>query len=241
MEESLPPPLLGCLICHTENSLTLLPSRRILGFGTEFPLLTCSNCGAVAVLDWNQARTEEWRIRYRKVPHAFPYVYAHLRFARVGWLGADEALDVSTEVFIQRQRLQQVKHGDLAWLKPSRLSPPPPLMSADEIVYLALKPASYCETGGRALFFRSRSEVILDSGIFYVTNLKVHLLGQRRDRSHRLSEVQRVEYKEDQWFVHVGVGGRPHYYQGFGQVGGLDAELIVAVVEVLCSAETNEG
>jgi hypothetical protein len=224
---TLPPPLIGCLVCHVEGELTLSESRRFPGVASH-PIVTCDHCGSVALLDYDENKPDDWRIRYRKIPTDYPY--AAWRLGRAGWLDADAALDLSTEVFVQRQRLQQTLGGDLAWLKPSRLTPPPPLMTADETVYLSLKPVSYCETSARRLPLLGNSDIILDSGTLYVTDSKIHLLGQRRDRSQRLSEVRHVDYEGDVWRLHV---APPHYYKGFGQVGALDAELVTAIVQAL--------
>jgi hypothetical protein len=129
--------------------------------------------------------------------------------------------------------MQQVMDGDLGWLKPGRLSPPPPLMSAKEVVYLALKPVTYYETGTSRIPWFGRRDAELDTGTMYATDSKLHLLGQRRDRSHRLTEVQDVQYKGGVWTVQTAAGEKPHHYQGRALSGSLDAELITAVIDLL--------
>jgi len=54
---------------------------------------------------------------------AFYYVMLYL--GRAGWLSADQALKASRNGFVQRQRVQQVQGGDLEWLHPMPLDPPP--------------------------------------------------------------------------------------------------------------------
>lgn len=211
--------------------MSLVDGRKLPGLPAGSPILTCEACGAVAAFDYRERRPEEWQIRYRRIPPEYPF--AALRLGRAGWLDADSALDISTEIFVQRQRLQQVGAGDLAWLKPSRLTPPPPLMTADETVYLCLKPASYCESAGRRFSLLGSNEILLDSGTLYVTDSKIHLLGQRRDRSQRLSEIRELSYSGDIWTLHIAA---PHFYKGYGQANGPDAELIVAIIQALITS-----
>lgn len=239
MSEQLPPPLIGCLFCHTEGQMTQSEGRRVMGFGGDFPVITCQHCGAVAWLDWDGQDTEHWRIRYRKVPTDLPYNYAALRFEKAGWVEENDALDISTEIYIHNQRLAQVKAGEIAWLKPTQLHPPPPLMGADEKVYLSLKPASYCETRPASLLNRSIVGAVLDTGTLYVTDSKIHLLGQRRDRSHRLREVSGVSYDDKLWYIHFKDGERGYHYQGFGQDTLFDTEMIAGIIETLLRAPTS--
>ena len=231
MDATAPAPLLGCLICHAENTLTLTESRPLLPIGGKYPLLVCGNCQSTAQFD--AMPDETWRIRYRKISKDIIYNFARYQFGRRGWLESDEALELSTDVYVQRQRMNQVMEGDLSWLKPGRLSPPPPLMSAREVVYLALKPVTYFETGTSRIPAFGRRDVELDTGTLYATDSKLHLLGQRRDRSHRLTEVRDVQYKGGMWTVHTAAGEQPHHYQGRALSGSLDAELIAAVIDLL--------
>jgi hypothetical protein len=160
--------------------------------------------------------------------------------AKAGWLDSDEALDTSTEIYVQRQRLQQSENGDLAWLKPSRLSPPPPLMRPDETVYLTLKPAVYGEASPppkvKLPFGLGQPQMrVLDSGTCYITDSKIHLLGQQRDRSNRLSEISHLDYQGGEWFIQVTVGDQPYQYQGMNLSATVDAEVIIAIIRRLAS------
>jgi hypothetical protein len=232
MTEQLLPPLVGCLVCHSEGTTSLLEGRRILGFGSEFPLLECTRCQSTALLDWAEDRPEYWRIKYRKIPSQ--YSFAVQGFGHE-WLESEQALEISTQVYIHRKRLDQTHSGDLSWLKPTRLMPPPPLMSPIEWVYLEIPSISYCETRQTGLLSRNKDANILDTGKFYVTDSKIHLLGQRRDRSHRLTDIQRLEFAGQSWYVHID-GESPHHYHGYSQDGILDAELIIAVITTLKSS-----
>ena len=230
MTDQLPPPLVGCLICHTEGTTSLLEGRRFLSFGSDAPILDCTHCQSSAFFDWNEEQPEYWRIKYRKIPP--PYLYAWSLFNGAGWVESEQALELSTQVYVQRKRLEQTRNGDLSWLKPTRLSPPPPLMSPIEWVYLEFLSITYNETKQTGLLSRTPNASILDTGRFYVTDGKIHLLGQRRDRSHRLSDVRAVEFHNQAWYVHI-AGEKPHHYQGYAQDGILDAELITAIITTL--------
>lgn len=232
-EKPLPPPLEGCLVCHTEGSVALEEGRSLPIVGTLMPTLNCDSCGSVAKFRWDGESVSRWAIRYQKILSEFPYTGANRRLLGKGWLSADDAISISSEIYIHRQRLQQIADHDLSWIKPSRLNPPPPLMTPDELIYLSLKPASYCETGNRRMAFMSDDGVVLDTGILYVTDSKIHLLGQRRDRSQRLSEITDLEFRDDQWFIHVDMDDQRHHYRGLGQGGILDAQIIVAIIGVL--------
>jgi hypothetical protein len=188
----------------------------------------------VATLDW-QAGQSDWRIRYQSISPDSLYHHARLRFGQTGWLASDEALDLSTAVYVHRQRLFQVTTGDLTWLKPRRLDPPPPLMKADEEVYLTLKATTFGELiPSRLPTLLADKVTSLDTGTFYLTDQKIHLLGQRRDRSHRLSEIRQASFKGDLWRVELsGVGQDNHLYQGMGLADPLDAQLIVAIIQQL--------
>lgn len=230
MTDQSPPPLVGCLICHTEGTTSLLEGRRFLSFGSDSPILECSNCQSSAFLDWNEERPDYWRIKYRKIQP--PNYHAALVFINAGWIEAEQALEFSTEIYVHRKRLEQTREGDLSWLKPHRLSPPPPLMSPIEWVYLEIPSITYNETKQTGLLSRIPNANLLDTGKFYVTDTKIHLLGQRRDRSHRLSDIRSVEFHGQAWYVHL-QGEKPHHYHGYAPIGLMDAELTTAVITAL--------
>jgi hypothetical protein len=233
--DSQPVPLRGCLYCHAEGTTTLGEIRRRFGLGAPTPTLTCSSCGAVADFEIGNGSPDSWRIRYRSVNKAARFYYAMVHLGRGSWLDAETALHESLIGFVQRHRLQQTQHGDLLWLRPAPLAPAPPLMSPDEIVYVTLNPASLKQNsrGARSPAGRPSGrtdDTVQDSGRLYLTDHKLHLLGHRRDWSHKLTDIARVEYTDQHWRVYLGGG---QYYQGENLPNQLDAQLFCAVVKAL--------
>ncbi len=227
------PPLQGCLCCHQEDGMVLSESRKILGMGSDYPVLKCSFCGSVALLDVNSGAEDNWRIRYRRVNPAPEFYYVALHFGAAGWLRARDALTISTNGFVQRERLQQVARGDLRWLKPAPLNPPPPLMDSREMVYLSLRGVTFQETPPSGLFARPDGGAVLDSGKFYVTGQKLHLLGQRRDWTHPLGAVAAVDYDDRAWVIVIDDAGESQQYRGLNSSDQYDAQLVAAVVGAL--------
>jgi hypothetical protein len=227
----IPAPLQGCLYCHTEGSITLTEGRRILGFGSGLPTLACSSCGSVALFEAGPD-PDTWRIRYKSVNKAPRFYYVMLYLGRAGWLTAEQALDVSRNGYVQRQRIQQTQRGDLMWLHPAPLDPPPPLMSPDENVYLTVHPVTFQQAMRAGSMLAQGEENVLDSGRFYVTDRKLHLLGHRRDWSHKLTDIQRVEHNDQYWRVYVGESEQ--HYQGANVLEQIDAQLFTTIVKMLC-------
>jgi hypothetical protein len=227
----IPAPLQGCLYCHTEGSITLIEGRKILGLGSGLPTLTCSSCGSVALFEPSEDN-ETWRIRYKSVNKSPRFYYVMLYLGRSGWLTAEEAIEYSRKGFVQRQRVQQAQRGDFSWLHPTPLDPPPPLMSHDERVYLTVNPVTFQQAMRAGSVLAQGEENVLDSGRFYVTDRKLHLLGHRRDWSHKLSDVQRVEHNDQYWRVYVGESEQ--HYQGANLPDQIDAQLFTTVVKMLC-------
>lgn len=232
---SVPIPLQGCLYCHAEGTTTPGESRKLFGLGTAEPIITCSSCGAVAQFEASD-NVDGWRIRYRDVNAAARFYYVKLHLGQAGWLDANLALTESRRGFIQRLRVQQTQSGDLHWLRPAPLSPAPPLMSPDEQVYLMLNPASVQNStraiakGARTFNLRAEGSP-QDTGRLYVTDRKIHLLGHRRDWSHKLSDVQYVDYNDQHWRIYVSDGSQ--FYQGENLPNQLDAQLFATVVKAL--------
>lgn len=227
------PPLLGCLYCHAEGTTSLTPGRKFLGFGSIFPVLKCSHCGSLALLDVSPTMPEQWRIRYRRINQSSRYYYVATRLGKVGWLSAHTALSISTDGFVQRKRVQQAKVGDLSWLPDVTLNPPPPFIARDEIVYLVVKAVTYQQSPPHNLITRAEQGAILDSGKLFVTDKNLHLLGQRRDWSHSLAQVHHISYDEQSWTVYLRESGQLPQYRGMNLNDQFDAQLISAVVEAL--------
>ncbi|MHB8629133.1 MAG: hypothetical protein ACYDBJ_21190 [Aggregatilineales bacterium] len=226
---TVPAPLRGCLYCHTEGATALGEGRKVLGLGGG-TVLTCQHCGAVAQFEPGE-KADQWRIRYRSVNHSARYYYVWLHLGQAGWLDAQTALEESRRGFVQRIRLQQLQRGDLAWLHPAPLASPPSLMSPNEVVYAMLNPASLHQGSKNGRSLSRGDSPMQDAGRFYLTDRKLHLLGHRRDWSHKLVEVQRVDNNDRYWRAYIGANSQ--YYQGENLPGQLDAQLFAAIIRAL--------
>jgi hypothetical protein len=229
-EVEIPAPLQGCLYCHTEGTIALSDGRKILGLGSGLPTLTCRNCGSVAQFEPGPG-VDIWRIRYKSFNKAARFYYVMLYLGKAGWLTAEEALTVSRNGYVQRQRIQQVQRGDFTWLSPGPLDPPPPLMTHDENVYLTVNSVTFQQAMRAGSVLAHGEENVLDSGRFYLTDRKLHLLGHRRDWSHKLTDIQRVEHTDSYWRVYV--GDSEQHYQGTNLPDQMDAQLLTTIVKML--------
>jgi hypothetical protein len=227
------PPLEGCLYCHSSQTTTVEPGRKVLGLGGQYPVLRCSQCGALAWLDYDPHQNDTWRICYRRVNRAVRYYYVALHLGKAGWLSAQEALDISTDGYVQRVRVQQAQQGQLDWLQPAPLQPPPPLMAISEIVYLSLRGVALFNAVPVGVLARPNEKDLLDTGMFYVTDQKLHLLGQRRDWSHRLNEMVRVQYDDKSWTIILNAPNQLQQYRGIITAGQFDPQLVSAVINTL--------
>ncbi len=231
--QGLIPPLQGCLYCHAEGTTVLSEPRKFLGFGNDYPVLKCRRCESTALLDYTPADSLSWRIHYKHVNTAPRYYYVALHLGQAGWLTAEDVLEISTNGFVQRRRVQQTRAGDLDWLRPAPLHPPPPLMHPGENVYLTLRGVTLQEAPPSGFLARTESGAILDSGKFYVTGNSLHLLGQRRDWSYPLEDVTHVDYDEQGWTVVFRTADRLLQFRGMNIPDQLDAQLIATVIEIL--------
>ncbi len=231
--QELIPPLQGCLYCHAEGTTELHEPRKIFGFGNDYPLLKCRRCESTALLDYTPAEPSAWRILYKHVNTTPRYYYVALHLGRAGWLTAEDALEISTNGFVQRRRVQQARAGDLSWLRPSPLHPPPPLMHPAEVVYLTLRGVTLQEVPPSGFLVHAESGAVLDSGKFYVTGRRLHLLGQRRDWSHALDEIEHVDYDEEGWTLIFRTSDRLLQYRGMNIPEQFDAQLVATVIEAL--------
>src|SRR2546423_3478379 len=114
----IPAPLQGCLYCHTEGTVTLSEGRKVLGFGSGVPTITCSNCGSVAFFEAG-TNPDDWRIRYKSVNKSPRFYYVMLYPRRAGWLSAEEAVTPSRNGFVPRPRVPEVQRGEFSWLPPA--------------------------------------------------------------------------------------------------------------------------
>jgi hypothetical protein len=231
--KDLPAPLLGCLYCHAEGTITEIEPRRLPGNSSDYPTLVCSQCHSAALFDERQAENT-WRIRYRRVNRHEKYYFAALQFENTGWTYADDALETSTTIYIQRQRVHQALQGDLSWLRPVQLSPSPPPIMTSELVYLQFKHALLCteDTPRRPGPSESPNDV-LDSGAFYVTDQNVHLVGRDRDWSYALARIRDVEFSKKGWKVHLDTKETKRFFQAENHAEEMDAQLATAVIKTL--------
>ena len=204
--------------------------RKILGLGSGLPTLTCKQCGSVAIFDPGTTGND-WRVRYKRVNRADRYYYCMVFLGEGGWLEAEQALVISRRGYIQRVRMAQVEQGDLSWLKPSRLESPPPLMSPEEQVYVTLSPVMLQQMTRGGTLLAQDDGTVLDSGTFYLTDRKIHMLGQRRDWSHKFADIRNIEYTDHYWRVHVGAAHQ--FYQGMNHPEHMDAQLFCMILKHL--------
>lgn len=231
--QELAAPLLGCLYCHAEGTITQVEARKVFGLGHEFPSITCSNCRSTAFFDQN-LQNGTWRIRFRKYNRDELYYYAALRLGKGGWIKDDDALKLSTAIYIQRQRVGQAQSGDLSWLRPERLSPPPSLMSPNELVYLSNRKVDFRQLGQSSNQGSQKTEKgILDTGQFYVTDVKIHLLGRSRDWSYDLSQIRKADFTDKAWKIFINTKDAVQYFQGDFDTNEIDPQLTAAVVNTL--------
>ncbi len=228
--DQLPAPLLGCLFCHAEGTIIQSEGRRFFGIGEALPTLTCNNCGCVAVLEVGNT-SEDWRIRYRKYSREREYHFATQHLGKGGWLEAEDALELSRLAYIQRHRVQQARQGDLSWLKPVELAPPPPIVNPDETIFLHFRYATLRQ--GQGTRFIRQDDNIIDSGAFYVTGENIHLLGQKRNWSHPLSNIRKVDFNGDAWLIYLQNEEIEEYFRGDSEPEIMDAQLIAAIVQAL--------
>lgn len=227
------PPLEGCLYCHSEASISLLEPRKFLGLGGSYPVIRCGHCGTTALLDLNADDPEAWRVKYRRVNQAPEYYYVARYLGKAGWLSAQKALTISTDGFVQRKRVKQAQQGELSWLGGGTINPPPPLMGADERVFLSIRAVTYQHAPPSGVFVRQDQGDVLDSGKLYVTDRKIHLLGQRRDWSHSLADVHDVAYDKNAWLVLVDSSGDLRQFRGVISRDQIDPQLVAVVIEAL--------
>jgi len=227
-----PAPLRGCLYCHTEGTTSLVATRRLLGLGADLPTVRCEHCQSLALLDYSPDDPDNWRIRYRRANDAPAYYYVALHLGSGAWLSAAEALAASTNGYVQRQRVQQTRAGNLAWLHPAPLDPAPEPLAGDELVYLALRAVTLQEAPPPGLLVQSGA--FIDSGKLWVTDRALRLAGQRRAWSFGLREVEDLSYDAKAWTLVLGDPQQPKTLKAPNQDEQYDAQLVAAVVEQLC-------
>jgi hypothetical protein len=94
-----------------------------------------------------------------------------------------------------------------------------------------VNPATFQQAMRAGSVLAPGEENVLDSGKFYVTDRKLHLLGHRRDWSHKLNDIQRIEHTDSYWRIYVGESEQ--HYQGANLPDQIDAQLFCAIVKQL--------
>lgn len=229
------PPVQGCLFCHSEGAISLEAGRARLVRSAAFPLIKCAHCGSIAELDVDPADLDHWRIRYRKISHAPRYYYTTLLFGSGAWIEGPQALQFSTQGFVQRQRVRQASEGDFSWLAPVSLDPAPPFIVQGETALLVLRAVSFIRPAPQTWLFRTGQDELLDSGKLYITDRKLHLVGQRREWSVAWADVLESEYDADTWRVRVGGDDRMRQFTGARSANEVDPQLITVTVDYLKS------
>jgi len=234
----LPPPLQGCLYCHSEGTTVLARSRKILGLGSDFPIVKCAHCDSTAYLDYQPDLPDGWRICYHRANRAPRYYYVFIHLRKAGWLSAAQALLASTNGFVQRARVAQTQAGDVSWLRPASPNPSLPLLPPAERVYLTLKGVTLQEGPPPGFLIRATAGTTLDSGKAYVTAQHLYLLGQRRDWSHPLSDIRVATYDETSWTVSL--EGNERHYRGVNVSDQFDAQLVATIIDALRGRERRD-
>lgn len=218
--DELSAPLLGCLYCHAEGTITEVSPRRLFGFGADYPQLRCSHCGAVALFDDNLL-SGEWRINYRKFSREATYYFSALNLGQQEWLSAEEALQISTKAYIQRERLQQARRGDLSWLRP-RASLPPSISPTEQLLFLNKQGVLY-----------DSQDMKVDTGVLYWTAGKLYLLGQAQQWEFDLQQVQHTDYSEHGWELYLSSSEREYLLRCDYRDDEIDPQLTTAIIETL--------
>ncbi len=227
----MPAPLLGCLYCHAEGTITQIAARKFAGLGSDFPRLICSRCQSVAWFD-EDPTTGDWRIHYRKHGRGPLYQFASVRLGTAGWLKADEALQVSTQTYIHRQRLQQAKRGDLSWLRVNQTLPPS--LPSSERVYMVFESVTLYSQQPQ-----SKVDAVVDSGAIYITGANLYLLGRDREWAYPLAQIQQTKFTDSEWQVVLGMTDIQQYFACNPQTHELDPQLAVNVLNALRQSHKN--
>ncbi|WP_119072939.1 hypothetical protein [Aggregatilinea lenta] len=201
----------------------------MLGIGGEFPILRCSRCGTTAEFDADPALPEAWHIRFRHCNSDPRYFYVALHFDKAGWLTGQQALTISTDGYIQRQRVQQAQSGDLSWLQPEQI----PEDERAGQPYLSLKGTSLREPVGTGILGLGSGSTVLDSGKLFVTGDMLYLDGQRQVWKYPFDVIKDIRYSDQAWTVTVEQGDRAVSMQGTNLPDQIDVQLIATVIEAL--------
>lgn len=217
----LAPPLIGCLVCHTEGTITEFIAQR--WWRSALPLLRCSHCGSTARFDINP--NGQWRIQYQQVNPAPHYHYAAYLLGQSRWLKEEMALEYSRDAYIQRHRLQQVEAGNIGWLTPIALNV---TVALDDVEKPLLQIAE--AKLGRRVEDNDKSTTQIDFGTLVITDRRLHLIGQERPWIYEWNAISRMGYQANTWSMDF---SDTHCIEHQADEDSIDAQLLVAVINHL--------
>lgn len=217
-------PLIGCLYCHTEGTIT----ERLPYFWnrSRFPRLVCSFCGSVAEFDLDKS-AGTWRIYYHHCNSGSVYYYAYLVFQNAGWLDEDKAIDYSTNAYIQRRRNEQVRAGQLSWLQPNLPDTRPASLMPDEHTLAVIENVTLRRTV-KAEDGTTIHDV--DTGNVFLTDRRLHVHGAQRDWSYEYGAVIKASYDAITWYIAFSDN---HFIEHTANKNELNAQIVVSLIETL--------
>lgn len=222
-------PLVGCLYCHTEGTITEHFPKAWQRSKT--PRLSCGFCNSVAEFEHNT--TGKWRIKYQLCNTDELYYYAHLVFNSAGWLDEDTAIDLSTDAYVQRKRNEQVKAGQLGWLQPKLPDTRPNSITPDEHALVFIE-AAHLKRKVTNAEDDSISIHDVDTGGLFFTDRNLHLQGKQRNWTYTYGAVVNVSYSGTAWVIRF---SDDHFIEHTATQRELNAQIIVNLVETLRSGD----
>lgn len=218
----LAPPLIGCLVCHAEGTITEFAPQR--WWRSAYPLLKCSHCGSIARFENNLKG--EWRLQYQHINPTPHYHYAAYRFGRSKWVTEDTALDLSRDAYIQRHRLQQVEAGNIGWLTPITLDEIGVALDDAEQPLLQIDGVKL----GRRVDGDGNPAAQVDFGTLIVTDRRLHMAGQERPWIYEWNAISKSIYTGNTWTLDF---SDTHFIEHGADDDSIDAQLFVAVINHL--------
>lgn len=218
----LAPPLIGCLICHNEGTITEVSPQRWWRVG--LPVIRCSHCGAVARFD--ASNEQSWRIQYQRLNSAPHYHHAAYLFRDAKWINEDDALDYSRDAYIQRHRLQQVEAGNISWLSPITFDDLPTTFDTAEKTFLTIKDAKL----KRRVEDDDATSPQVDFGLLIITDRRLHIVGQERTWVYEWNAIASTNFTGNVWTLDF---TDTHFIEHQADEDQLDAQLFIAVINHL--------
>lgn len=215
-------PLIGCLFCHTEGTITEHHPQR---FVNVVPKLLCSHCGSVALFE--VIGEDSWQIKYTHTSDDQQYHYAKLRFKGDNWLKEEDAIDISREVYIQRHRVGQAQAGKLGWLKPDISRELPTTLSPEESVLVFIDEVRLQRHVQEE---EGQIQHEVDRGALFLSNHRLHVAGKARDWVYEINAIESATFIEKRWMLRF---SDQHFIEHHTEGDEHDAQLFVAIIEGL--------